>query len=132
MSAGIRYRHELPLLSELTCVLNPIMGHTSLTWTRQLQPRVCAAARYDFNAFSLSSELAVGVEWQLDQSSIAKVRWSDSQGLRCLVDTRFSNMVFSMGLDLRPNAIGADSAAEASSGIKRLVRSFGLQLQWFL
>ncbi|PIA17498.1 hypothetical protein COEREDRAFT_7454 [Coemansia reversa NRRL 1564] len=132
ISAGIRYRHELPLLSELTCVLNPIMGHTSLTWTRQLQPRICAAARYDFNAFSLSSELAVGVEWQLDQSSIAKVRWSDSQGLRCLVDTRFSNMVFSMGLDLCPNTIGADSVAEVPSGMKRIVRSFGLQLQWFL
>ncbi|KAJ2082179.1 Mitochondrial distribution and morphology protein 10 [Coemansia sp. RSA 988] len=132
ISAGIRYRHEQPLLSELTCVLNPIMGHTSLTWTRQLQPRVCAAARYDFNAFSLSSELAVGVEWQLDHSSIAKMRWSDSQGLRCLVDTRFSNMVFSMGLDLRPKTIGTESVAEASLGIKRLVRSFGLQLQWFL
>ncbi|KAJ2354546.1 Mitochondrial distribution and morphology protein 10 [Coemansia sp. RSA 2618] len=127
MSVGLRYRDGQPLLSELTCVLNPIMGHMSLAWTRELRPQMCAAARYEFNAFSLSSELAAGVEWQLDQSSIVKARWSDSQGLRCLVDTRLNNMVFSMGLDLT-----GGGATPAPAGIKRFVRSFGLQFQWFL
>ncbi|KAJ1857798.1 Mitochondrial distribution and morphology protein 10 [Coemansia sp. RSA 1822] len=128
MSVGMRYRDGQPLLSELTCVLNPIMGHVSLALTRELRSRMCAAARYDFNAFSLSSELAVGVEWQLDQNSIVKARWSDSQGLRCLVDTRLNNMVFSMGLDLH----GDLAPTPATTGIKRFVRSFGLQFQWFL
>ncbi|KAJ2377285.1 Mitochondrial distribution and morphology protein 10 [Coemansia sp. RSA 2611] len=132
MSVGARYRYDRPLLLELACVANPIMGHVSLAWTQQLRTHACAAARYDFNAFSLSSELAVGVEWQMDENSILKARWSDSQGLRCLVDTRLNNMVFSMGLDLGAGAgTGADAAA-APAGIKRFVRSFGLQFQWFL
>ncbi|KAJ2159975.1 Mitochondrial distribution and morphology protein 10 [Coemansia sp. RSA 552] len=124
MSLGLRYRYDQPLLSELTCTVNPIMGHMSLAWTQQLRDRVCAAARYDFNAFSLVSELAAGLEWQLDRSSVIKARWSDSQGLRCLVDARLNNVVLSMGLDLGGGA--------APSGIRRLVRSFGFQFQWFL
>ncbi|KAJ1812860.1 Mitochondrial distribution and morphology protein 10, partial [Coemansia sp. RSA 2598] len=98
ISVGARYRYDLPLFSELTCVLNPIMGHLSLAWSQQLRPRFCASARYDFNVFSLNSELAAGVEWQLDQNSIVKVGWSGPQGLRCLVDTRVKNMIFTMGL----------------------------------
>ncbi|KAJ2438630.1 Mitochondrial distribution and morphology protein 10, partial [Coemansia sp. RSA 2424] len=49
ISMGARYRYDLPLFSELTCVLNPIMGHLSLAWTQQLRPSLCTAARYDFN-----------------------------------------------------------------------------------
>ncbi|KAJ1728571.1 Mitochondrial distribution and morphology protein 10 [Coemansia biformis] len=131
MSVGVRYRYDVPLLLELTCVANPLMGHVSLAWTQQLRERVCAAARYDFNAFSLSSELAVGAEWQLDPNSLAKVRWSNSQGLRCLLDTRLSSMVLSVGLELRGGA-GAGASPATQSGIGRLVRSFGLQFQWFL
>ncbi|KAI9503567.1 Mitochondrial distribution and morphology protein 10 [Coemansia spiralis] len=150
ISLGARYRYDLPLLSELTCVVNPIMGHTSLAWTQQLQPRMCAAARYNFNAFSLSSELAMGLEWQLDDSSIFKVRWSDTQGLRLLLDARLSNMVFSMGMTLggaglgylsadstgtgsnATTALGIAKAPLSSVGIRGLVHSFGLQFQWFL
>ncbi|KAJ2494868.1 hypothetical protein GGI11_008662, partial [Coemansia sp. RSA 2049] len=106
ISLGGRYRHDLPLLSELTCVVNPIMGHMSLAWAQQMRPRLCAAARYNFNAFSLSSDLAAGLEWQLDDSSIVKARWNDSQGLLLLLDAHLSNMVFSMGIALG----GADAA----------------------
>ncbi|KAJ2485061.1 Mitochondrial distribution and morphology protein 10 [Coemansia sp. RSA 2320] len=138
VSVGARYRHELPLFSELTCVVNPIMGHVSLAWTQQMRPSVCAAARYDFNVFSLSSELAVGAEWQLDRNSMVKARWSDSQGLRVLADTRIGSMVFSMGLAINsegfgsPGLGGSANSPSSSVGVKRLVRSFGLQLQWFL
>ncbi|KAJ1724044.1 Mitochondrial distribution and morphology protein 10 [Coemansia erecta] len=139
ISVGARYRYDLPLFSELTCVLNPIMGHLSLAWMQQLRPQFCAAARYDFNVFSLNSELAMGVEWQLDQNSIIKAGWSGSQGLRCLVDTRFSNMIFSLGLafngdsnTIRLGSGPSDVSATSSGGMKRLVRSFGLQFQWFL
>ncbi|KAJ2742600.1 Mitochondrial distribution and morphology protein 10 [Coemansia sp. BCRC 34301] len=133
ISVGARYRYDLPLFSELTCVLNPIMGHLSLAWTQQLRPNLCTAARYDFNVFSLNSELAAGAEWQLDRNSMVKVRWSGSQGLRFLTDTRIGNMVFSVGLALNSESLGAaHSPASSSAGIKRLVQSFGLQLQWFL
>ncbi|KAJ2779112.1 Mitochondrial distribution and morphology protein 10 [Coemansia interrupta] len=139
ISLGARYRYDLPLFSELTCVLNPIMGHLSLAWMQQLRPHFCAAARYDFNVYSLNSELAMGVEWQLDQNSIIKAGWSGSQGLRCLVDTRFSNMIFSLGLAFNGDSSGIrfgpgppDMPATSSSGVKRLVKSFGLQFQWFL
>ncbi|KAJ1899244.1 Mitochondrial distribution and morphology protein 10 [Kickxella alabastrina] len=143
ISVGARYRYDLPLFSELTCVLTPIMGHLSLAWTQQLRPQFCAAARYDFNMFSLDSELAMGMEWQLDQNSIVKTGWSRSQGLRFLVDTRLNNMIFSMGLAFNSDGpgrlglgSGAGSASEppasSSSGMRRLVRSFGLQFQWFL
>ncbi|KAJ2649442.1 Mitochondrial distribution and morphology protein 10 [Coemansia sp. RSA 1250] len=131
VSVGLRYRYDHPLLSELTCVLNPLMGHLSLAWTQQLRPQMYAATRYDFNAFSLSSELAVGVEWQLDQNSLVKARWSDSQGLRCLVDTRLNNMVFSMGLDIA-GGTSSGTAQPSEAGIRRFVRSLGLQFQWFL
>ncbi|KAJ2897789.1 Mitochondrial distribution and morphology protein 10 [Coemansia aciculifera] len=138
ISVGARYRYDLPLFSELTCVLNPIMGHLSLAWTQQLRPSICTAARYDFNVFSLNSELAAGVEWQLDRNSMVKARWSGSQGLRFLADTRVGNMVFSVGLALNSEGLGAASSpasslsSSSSAGIKRLVQSFGLQLQWFL
>ncbi|KAJ1864862.1 Mitochondrial distribution and morphology protein 10 [Coemansia sp. RSA 2703] len=139
VSVGAQYRYDLPLFSELTCVLNPIMGHLSLAWMQQLRPQFCAAARYDFNVYSLNSELAMGVEWQLDHNSIIKAGWSGSQGLRCLIDTRFSNMIFSLGLAFNSDSssirLGPGSSAmpsTSSSGMKRLVRSFGLQFQWFL
>ncbi|KAJ2725844.1 Mitochondrial distribution and morphology protein 10 [Coemansia sp. Benny D115] len=141
ISVGARYRYDLPLFSELTCVVNPIMGHLSTAWTQQLRPRFCASARYDFNAFSLHSELAVGAEWALDRSSIVKAAWSGSQGLRLLMDTRMKNMVFSMGLSFGNDSSGRlgvaggspeTSSLAAPSGMQRLVRSFGLQFQWFL
>ncbi|KAJ2518168.1 Mitochondrial distribution and morphology protein 10 [Coemansia sp. RSA 1939] len=154
ISLGGRYRHDLPLLSELTCVVNPIMGHMSLAWAQQMRPRLCAAARYNFNAFSLSSDLAAGLEWQLDDSSIVKARWNDSQGLLLLLDAHLSNMVFSMGIALGgadaahplaasnsssnsntaagATAMGIGKAPLSPTGIRRFVRSFGLQFQWFL
>ncbi|KAJ2780339.1 Mitochondrial distribution and morphology protein 10 [Coemansia javaensis] len=125
MSVGVRYRQDAPLVSELTCVANPLMGHVMLACTRQLRERLCAAAQYDFNAFSLCSELAVGAEWQLDASSLVRVRWSDARGLRCLVDARLRSMVLSAGLELR----GGGGGGAAQPGLRR---SFGLQLQWFL
>ncbi|KAJ1668556.1 Mitochondrial distribution and morphology protein 10 [Coemansia sp. RSA 1813] len=137
ISLGGRYRHDFPLLSELTCVANPLMGHLSLAWAQQLRPRLCAASRYNFNVFSLSSDLAMGLEWQLDDSSIVKARWSDSQGLQLLLDAHLSNMVFSMGvvvggIGAGATAMGTGKAPLSSSGIRRAVRSFGLQFQWFL
>ncbi|KAI8322560.1 hypothetical protein GQ54DRAFT_259727 [Martensiomyces pterosporus] len=145
ISVGARYRHDLPLFSDLTCVLNPIMGHLSLAWAQELRPRLCAAARYDFNMFSLNSDLAIGMEWQLDQNSVVKARWSGSQGLRCLVDARLNNMVFSMGLAFNKDASmqqdrigGAKPSSQpppnsgAGGGVTRLIKSFGLQFQWFL
>ncbi|KAJ2394963.1 Mitochondrial distribution and morphology protein 10 [Coemansia sp. RSA 2559] len=144
ISLGGRYRHDFPLMSELTCVANPIMGHLSLAWAQQLRPRLCTAARYNFNAFSLSSDLAMGLEWQLDDSSIVKARWSDSQGLHLLLDAHLSNMVFSMGIALSnggssSSSIGAGATAMgtrkdtlSSTGIRGFVRSFGLQFQWFM
>ncbi|KAJ2549016.1 Mitochondrial distribution and morphology protein 10 [Coemansia sp. RSA 1933] len=142
ISLGGRYRHDFPLLSELTCVANPIMGHLSLAWAQQLRPRMCAAARYTFNAFSLSSDLAMGLEWQLDDSSIVKARWSGSQGMHLLLDAHLSNMVFSMGIALGngDSGIGAGATAtgtgkeplSSAGGIRGFVRSFGLQFQWFL
>ncbi|KAJ1959212.1 Mitochondrial distribution and morphology protein 10 [Dipsacomyces acuminosporus] len=123
------------------------MGHVSLGWAQELRPGLCTAARYDFNMFSLNSDLAMGVEWQLDQNSIIKARWSDSQGLRCLLDARLNNMVFSMGLAFNKDtdkpsdpAGGAKSLSQLSAGggssgaggVTRLIRSFGLQFQWFL
>ncbi|KAJ2708927.1 Mitochondrial distribution and morphology protein 10, partial [Coemansia spiralis] len=134
LSAGVRYRHDVPLLTELACITSPLMGHVSLAWTQQVQERVCAAARYDFNAFSLSSALAVGAEWQLDANSLVKARWSSADGLRCLFDTRLSNMVLSVGVELHGSDTSATAAAAAAarSGMGRLVRSFGLQFQWFV
>ncbi|KAJ2697534.1 Mitochondrial distribution and morphology protein 10 [Coemansia sp. IMI 203386] len=143
ISVGARYRYDLPLFSELTCVLNPIMGHLSLAWSQQLRPQFCASARYDFNMFSLNSELAAGVEWQMDQNSIVKIGWSGPQGLRFLVDTRLKNMVFTMGLAFNSgnsSSIGSGTGANTSNtrsvspavGAKQLVKSFGLQFQWFL
>ncbi|KAJ2701170.1 Mitochondrial distribution and morphology protein 10 [Coemansia sp. IMI 209128] len=132
ISVGARYRYDLPLFSELTCVLNPIMGHLSLAWTQQVRPSLCTAARYDFNVFSLNSELAAGVEWQLDRNSMVKARWSGSQGLRFLADTRVGNMVFSVGLAFNGGMLGTAKPPASPAGIRQLVQSFGLQLQWFL
>ncbi|KAJ2400088.1 Mitochondrial distribution and morphology protein 10, partial [Coemansia sp. RSA 2530] len=132
ISVGARYRYDLPLFSELTCVLNPIMGHLSLAWTQQVRPSLCTAARYDFNVFSLNSELAAGVEWQLDRNSMVKARWSGSQGLRFLADTRVGNMVFSVGLAFNGGMLGTAKPPTSPAGIRQLVQSFGLQLQWFL
>ncbi|KAJ2248953.1 Mitochondrial distribution and morphology protein 10 [Coemansia sp. RSA 455] len=132
ISVGARYRYDLPLFSELTCVLNPIMGHLSLAWTQQLRPSLCTAARYDFNVFSLNSELAAGVEWQLDRNSMVKARWSGSQGLRFLADTRVGNMVFSVGLAFNSEGLGSVNSPTSSTGMRQLVQSFGLQLQWFV
>ncbi|KAJ1941102.1 Mitochondrial distribution and morphology protein 10 [Linderina macrospora] len=127
ISLGARYRHDLPLFSEVTCVVNPIMGHVSVAWAQALRPRLCCAARYEFNLFSITSDLAMGVEWQLDDNSIVKARWSDSQGLKCLVDARMNNMVFSMGL-----TFNKDYKAERAADVARLIKSFGLQFQWFI
>ncbi|KAJ2864057.1 Mitochondrial distribution and morphology protein 10 [Coemansia aciculifera] len=132
ISVGARYRYDLPLFSELTCVLNPIMGHLSLAWTQQLRPSLCTAARYDFNVFSLNSELAAGVEWQLDRNSMVKARWSGTQGLRFLADTRVGNMVFSVGLAFNSERLGSVNPPTSSTGMRQLVQSFGLQLQWFV
>lgn len=143
VSLGARYRNDYPLLSELTCVLNPIMGHLTLAWAQQMRPQMCAAVKYDFNVFSLVSDLAVGLEWQLDRNSMVKTRWSGSQGLRFLVDTRVNNMVFSMGVAVNGNStiVGEDPSVRATAsgkdvlltgGARHFIRSFGLQLQWFL
>ncbi|KXS22011.1 hypothetical protein M427DRAFT_26688 [Gonapodya prolifera JEL478] len=46
-----------------TLTLNPMMGHLSFSYTSTVAHGADVSARYDFNAYSYESDLAVGVEW---------------------------------------------------------------------
>lgn len=60
------------------------MGHLSFSYTSTVAPGADVSARYDFNAYSYESDLAVGVEWaplgrgEMVKFGVGKEVWSET------------------------------------------------------
>ncbi|RKP34578.1 hypothetical protein BJ085DRAFT_21380 [Dimargaris cristalligena] len=136
LSVGARYRTLVPQTAEFTCVTNPVMGHLSTAYTMSITPRCIMSSRFDFNFYSLFSDLAAGIEWQSSEESLIKASVNTSQGVVLGFDCRYRKILLSVGATLshdsfkrgrRDGRMPADLSMPHGSPLK----SLGIHVQFF-
>lgn len=87
LSIGTRFRRYCKgaIQSVNTLVVNPIMGHVSLSYSTSIQSFMTMTTRYDVNFYSFYSDISVGVEvCPPEQDQLLQAKFS-------LTDVRESN-----------------------------------------
>ena len=89
LAARVRTRHvetELPDelddtgVSDVNVIVNPVMGHLSAVYATATSPNLLLSTRYDFNVYSLDSDLAVGLVYApKDKDQVLKLRIGSQQ-----------------------------------------------------
>ncbi|KAJ1970908.1 Mitochondrial distribution and morphology protein 10 [Dimargaris xerosporica] len=129
LSVGVRHRTLLPRMAELTCIANPIMGHLAAAYTAtvydnhslnrpETSESVIMSTRFNFNFYSLYSDLALGMEWRNSHNSLIRASISTSNGVSIGFDCRYRKVLLSVGANVgfsQPPA-RASNGGSGSSG----------------
>ncbi|KAJ1975361.1 Mitochondrial distribution and morphology protein 10 [Dimargaris verticillata] len=111
LSVGVRHRTLLPRMAELTCIANPIMGHLATAYTAtvydntllnspEVGESVIMSTRFNFNFYSLYSDLALGMEWRNSHNSLIRASISTSNGVSIGFDCRYRKVLLSVGANV--------------------------------
>ncbi|KAJ1926325.1 Mitochondrial distribution and morphology protein 10 [Tieghemiomyces parasiticus] len=136
LSVGIRYRTLFPKTAEFTCVTNPVMGHVSTAYTASITPTCIMSNRFDFNVYSLHSDLTTGVEWHNSPTSIVKASASATNGLMLALNCRYRKVLLSMGATLGYDSLKRygrqmTGMSAGAVGPSSPLRSLGVHVQFF-
>lgn len=111
--------------SDVTLTINPMMGHIDSTYTTTVTPALTCATKYEFNAYSLESDVAIGIQYATDEDPIGgddapvdnkalisrnrgqlfKIRFSPKSGLALKLEGVWRRCRWSFGVETEFNRI---------------------------
>jgi distribution and morphology protein 10 len=95
-------------------MINPAMGHYSTSYTRPMSKELNISTRYDFNAYSLKSDLAVGFEFERE-GQVLKARVGFEDGVGCKLEVKREWGVLGVGFE---STLGSGGRARTSIGME--------------